>query len=63
MNHIESYIEKYKTEFEQSLELIKKYDRIVIFRHRVPDFDALGTQLGLKYFLHNLLLLFVHHYM
>ena len=26
MNHIESYIEKFKTEFEQSLELIKKYD-------------------------------------
>ena len=51
MNHIESYIEKYKTQFEQSLELIKKYDRIVIFRHRVPDFDALGTQLGLFYFL------------
>jgi phosphoesterase RecJ-like protein len=51
MNHIKSYIEKFKTEFEQSLELIKKYDRIVIFRHRVPDFDALGTQLGLKYFL------------
>lgn len=45
------YIKKYESEFKSCLELVKKYDRIVIFRHRVPDFDALGTQLGLKYFL------------
>ena len=51
MHHIQSYIEKYQNEFTQSFELVKKYDRIVIFRHRVPDFDALGTQLGLFYFL------------
>ena len=51
MNHIQEYISKYQNEFAQCLELVKKYDRIVIFRHRVPDFDALGTQLGLKYFL------------
>lgn len=26
---------------------ILKYDRIVVFRHQLPDFDALGTQMGL----------------
>ena len=36
--------EKYKI----VLEKIKEYDKIVIFRHIKPDFDALGTQLGLE---------------
>ena len=26
---------------------IKRYDRIAIFRHTMPDFDALGSQMGL----------------
>ncbi|MCI7069143.1 MAG: hypothetical protein MR990_05730, partial [Mollicutes bacterium] len=26
---------------------VKKYDHIVIFRHIKPDFDAMGTQMGL----------------
>jgi len=30
------------------LDLIKKYDRIIIHRHNRPDMDALGSQLGLK---------------
>ncbi len=34
--------------FEQVLEVIKKYDRIIIHRHQNPDGDALGSQLGLK---------------
>lgn len=42
---------KFKNEFDKSIELIKKYERIIIFRHRVPDFDALGTQLGFKEFI------------
>lgn len=29
------------------LNAIKKYDKIAIYRHVFPDFDALGTQLGL----------------
>ena len=29
------------------LSAIKRYDRIAIFRHIMPDYDALGTQLGL----------------
>jgi bifunctional oligoribonuclease and PAP phosphatase NrnA len=28
------------------LKAIKKYPKIVVFRHVIPDFDALGTQLG-----------------
>lgn len=30
------------------LELIKKYKNIVIFRHKRPDPDAIGSQMGLK---------------
>lgn len=30
------------------IELINKYDNIVIFRHIRPDMDALGSQIGLK---------------
>ncbi len=37
----------YQESFKTVLKKIKEYDRIVIFRHQVPDFDALGTQLGL----------------
>lgn len=33
--------------FEKILELIKKYDRIIIHRHKNPDGDALGSQIGL----------------
>lgn len=33
-------------DIKKVLALIKKYDRIVLFRHTMPDFDALGTQLG-----------------
>ena len=37
--------------FEQVLELIKKYDRIIIHRHNNPDGDAIGCQVGLKHIL------------
>ncbi len=33
--------------FQEALELIKAYDRIVIHRHSHPDGDALGSQMGL----------------
>lgn len=33
--------------FEKILALIKQYDRIIIHRHKNPDGDALGSQLGL----------------
>lgn len=33
--------------FKEILRLIEKYDRIIIHRHKNPDGDALGSQLGL----------------
>lgn len=42
---------KFKKEIIGIENAIRKYDRIAIFRHIMPDFDALGTQLGLYYFL------------
>ena len=35
--------------FEPIIELIKKYDTIIIHRHNNPDGDALGSQIGLKH--------------
>lgn len=37
--------------FFQALEAIKKFDRIIIHRHRRPDGDAIGSQVGLKHLL------------
>ena len=42
---------KYKAQIQEIEKAIIKYDRIAIFRHVMPDFDALGTQMGLYYFL------------
>lgn len=36
-----------KKEYNKVLRLITKYDHIVVFRHIIPDYDALGTQMGL----------------
>lgn len=33
--------------FEQVLDLIKRYDTIIIHRHKNPDGDAMGSQIGL----------------
>ena len=37
--------------FEAVLEEIRKHDTIIIHRHKNPDGDAIGSQLGLKYLL------------
>ncbi len=37
----------FKKEIDKLKELLKKYDKIIILRHQNPDFDALGSQLGL----------------
>jgi phosphoesterase RecJ-like protein len=37
--------------FEAILEQIKNHDRIIIHRHKSPDGDALGSQIGLKHIL------------
>ncbi len=34
--------------FEKVIELIKKYDTVIIHRHSFPDGDALGSQIGLS---------------
>ena len=34
--------------FEEILQCIKQYDKIVIHRHSSPDGDALGSQIGMK---------------
>ena len=39
--------------FEQILELIQAAPRIIIHRHKNPDGDALGSQLGLKHILRD----------
>lgn len=36
-----------KKDITRILSAIKRYDRIAIFRHEKPDFDALGSQMGL----------------
>ena len=37
----------YLKDYNKVLKLIKKFDRICVFRHIRPDFDAIGSQLGL----------------
>ena len=37
--------------FEQVIKAIREYDRIIIHRHKTPDGDALGSQIGLKHIL------------
>lgn len=37
-----------KAHYKEVLNLINEYDEIIIMRHRRPDPDALGSQLGLK---------------
>ena len=34
--------------FEKIFEEIKKYNTIIIHRHKTPDGDAIGSQVGLK---------------
>lgn len=48
---IKEYAKKFKKEYKKLWELIEKYDRIAVFRHIIPDYDALGTQFGLATFL------------
>ncbi len=39
--------------FEKALELIKKYDKIIIHRHKNPDGDAMGSQVGLYHMIRD----------
>lgn len=44
---IKEFSKEYQSEINRILSAIKRYDRIAIFRHIMPDFDALGSQYGL----------------
>ena len=39
--------------FEAALDLINRYNRIIIHRHSKPDGDAIGSQIGLKHIILN----------
>ena len=44
---ITEFLASNKRDISRILSAIKRYDRIAIFRHEKPDFDALGSQMGL----------------
>ncbi|MCQ2087348.1 MAG: bifunctional oligoribonuclease/PAP phosphatase NrnA [Bacilli bacterium] len=44
---IKDFLSSEKREITKIISAIKKYDRIAIFRHIMPDYDALGSQYGL----------------
>jgi len=39
--------------FEKVIELIKKYPRVIIHRHKNPDGDAIGSQMGLYHIIND----------
>ena len=41
----------YKATYNRIVNAIKRYDRIALFRHVTPDFDALGSQLALYHWI------------
>lgn len=51
MNKIDRLIKKeakpFLKQYHEILNEIKKFDKIALFRHIMPDFDAMGTQMGL----------------
>ncbi len=48
---IKQYAKDKKKEYLSFYRAVKKYDRICIFRHIKPDYDAMGSQMGLYTFL------------
>ena len=44
-------VKTYQKEIRLFYKKIEEFDRIVVYRHNKPDYDALGTQLGLVEFL------------
>ncbi|HHT66717.1 MAG TPA: bifunctional oligoribonuclease/PAP phosphatase NrnA [Erysipelotrichaceae bacterium] len=41
------YLAPFKKDISRFLKAVKNYDRIAVFRHATPDYDALGSQFGL----------------
>lgn len=50
-NAIRSYGAAHKETYALIRRAIRRYDRIVVYRHIKPDYDAMGTQMGLVSFL------------
>lgn len=50
-NIVKDYGKNWKREYKEIYKLVEKHDRIVVFRHIKPDYDALGSQMGLVTFL------------
>ena len=48
---MEAFEKRFHKECNALYNAIKRYDSIVVFRHQHPDFDALGSQMGLVTFL------------
>ena len=48
---IAEYGKAHKKEFHQIYRAIERYEKIVVFRHLKPDYDAMGTQMGMVTFL------------
>lgn len=48
---IKEYGKQHSKAYHAIYRAIERYDRIVVFRHIKPDFDAMGTQMGLVTFL------------
>ena len=50
-SEIKEFGRPFAKEYKAIRHAIEKYDRIVVYRHIKPDFDAMGTQMGLYTFL------------
>ena len=48
MDFLKEETRRNKKNYDAFIKLFEKYDRIVVFRHIMPDFDALGCQFGLE---------------
>ena len=48
---VASYGKEHRKEYHAIYRAIERYDKIVVFRHLKPDFDAQGTQMGMVTFL------------
>ncbi|MBR1847575.1 MAG: bifunctional oligoribonuclease/PAP phosphatase NrnA [Bacilli bacterium] len=48
---ISSYAKAHSKAYKQIYKAIERYDKIVVFRHLKPDYDAMGSQMGMVTFL------------
>ena len=48
---IAAYGKEHKKEFHAIYRAIERYEKIVVFRHLKPDYDAMGSQMGMVTFL------------